>query len=117
MGGTGFGGLAAGNGAPVVHERAFQGLGSCFREPFPIDRACHILLPGAGKAVILSHGAYRTVYSNLASVSVAKGQKADTKQAIGTVLSGDDGPVAHIEVWKITADGLVNVDPALWIYR
>ena len=76
-----------------------------------------IVLPGAGKAVILSHGAYRTVYSNLAAVNVTKGQKLDTKQPLGTVLTGDDGPVAHIEVWKITAEGLVNVDPALWIYR
>jgi len=46
MSGTGFGGLAAGNGAPVVHERAFQGLGSCFWEPFPTDRG-YLLLPGA----------------------------------------------------------------------
>jgi septal ring factor EnvC (AmiA/AmiB activator) len=29
-----------------------------------------IVIPGAGKAVILSHGAYRTVYSNLREVSV-----------------------------------------------
>lgn len=76
-----------------------------------------IVLPGAGKAVIISHGAYRTVYSNLRDVSVAKGQKVDTKQTLGTVLTGDDGAVAHIEVWKITADGLVNVDPAGWIFR
>lgn len=76
-----------------------------------------IVLPGAGKAVIISHGAYRTVYSNLRDVSVAKGQKLDTKQTLGTVLTGDDGAVAHIEVWKITSEGLVNVDPAGWIFR
>jgi septal ring factor EnvC (AmiA/AmiB activator) len=39
-----------------------------------------IVIPGAGKAVIVSHGAYRTVYSNLREVSVTKGQKVDTKQ-------------------------------------
>jgi len=76
-----------------------------------------IVLPGAGKAVIISHGAYRTVYSNLREVSVTKGQKVDTKQTLGTVLTGDDGAVAHIEVWKITSEGLVNVDPAGWIFR
>ncbi len=76
-----------------------------------------IVLPGAGKAVIISHGAYRTVYSNLREVSVTRGQKVDTKQTLGTVLTGDDGAVAHIEVWKITSEGLVNVDPAGWIFR
>ena len=100
------------NGIDITTEK-----GASVRAVFRGEVTSVIVLPGAGKAVILSHGAYRTVYSNLASVSVAKGQKADTKQAIGTVLSGDEGPVAHIEVWKITADGLVNVDPALWIYR
>jgi murein DD-endopeptidase MepM/ murein hydrolase activator NlpD len=76
-----------------------------------------IVLPGAGKAVIISHGAYRTVYSNLREVSVTKGQKVDTKQTMGTVLTGDDGPVAHIESLEDHREGLVNVDPAAWIYR
>lgn len=100
------------NGIDITTEK-----GAGVRAVFRGEVTSVIVLPGAGKAVIVSHGAYRTVYSNLASVSVAKGQKVDTKQAIGTVLTGDDGAVAHIEVWKITADGLVNVDPALWLYR
>ena len=77
-----------------------------------------IVMPGAGKAVIVSHGAYRSVYSNLRDVLVAKGQKVDTKQALGTVITDEDGSKAHVEIWRITAEGqLVNVDPALWIYR
>ena len=77
-----------------------------------------IVIPGAGKAVVLSHGAYRTVYSNLRDVSVNKGQKVDTKQAVGTVMTDDDGSTAHIEIWKITGEGdLVKVDPAQWIYQ
>lgn len=100
------------NGIDITTEK-----GAGVRAVFRGEVTSVIVLPGAGKAVIVSHGAYRSVYSNLASVSVAKGQKVDTKQAIGTVLTGEDGAVAHIEVWKITADGLVNVDPALWLYR
>lgn len=100
------------NGIDITTEK-----GASVRAVFRGEVSSVIVLPGAGKALIVSHGAYRTVYSNLASVSVAKGQKVDTKQNVGTVLSGEDGAVAHIEVWKITADGLVNVDPALWIYR
>ncbi|MCB9178724.1 MAG: peptidoglycan DD-metalloendopeptidase family protein [Flavobacteriales bacterium] len=76
-----------------------------------------IVIPGAGKAVILSHGVYRTVYSNLREVSVTKGQKVDTKQTVGTVLTDDNGSVAHIELWKITAEGLVKVDPGPWLFR
>ncbi len=76
-----------------------------------------IVIPGAGKAVIVSHGVYRTVYSNLRDANVSKGQKVDTKQAVGTVLTDENGSVAHIELWKVTADGLVKVDPALWIFR
>lgn len=76
-----------------------------------------IVIPGAGKAVILSHGVYRTVYSNLREVNVAKGQKVDTKQAVGTVLTDENGSVAHVELWKITAEGLVKVDPGPWLFR
>ena len=68
-------------------------------------------------AVIRSHGAYRTVYSNLREVSVAKGQKVDTKQTVGSVLTDDTGSIAHIEVWKITAEGVVKVDPGPWLVR
>lgn len=100
------------NGIDITTEK-----GASVRALFRGEVSSVIVLPGAGKAVIVSHGAYRTVYSNLASASVSKGQKVETKQALGTVLTGDDGAVAHIEVWKITADGLVNVDPAAWIYR
>src|SRR5690606_32316620 len=100
------------NGIDITTEK-----GASVRAVFRGEVSSVIVLPGAGKAVIVSHGAYRTVYSNLASVSVAKSQKVDTKRAVGTVRTGEDGAVAHIEVWKITADGLVNVDPALWIYR
>ena len=76
-----------------------------------------IVIPGAGKAVILSHGVYRTVYSNLREVSVSKGQKVDTKQALGTVLTDENGSVAHVELWKITSEGLVKVDPGPWLFR
>jgi len=77
-----------------------------------------IVIPGAGKAVMLSHGAYRTVYSNLRDVSVNKGDKVDTKQVVGTVMTEDGASTAHIEIWKIGSDGsLQKVDPAAWILQ
>lgn len=75
-----------------------------------------IVIPGAGKAVMVSHGAYRTVYSNLRDVAVAKGDKVDTKQVVGTVMTEEGASTAHIEIWKIGPDGqLQKVDPEAWI--
>lgn len=100
------------NGVDITTEK-----GSSVRAVFRGEVSSVIVIPGAGKAVILSHGVYRSVYSNLREVSVEKGQKVDTKQALGTVLTDEDGSKAHLELWKITADGLVKVDPGPWLFR
>ena len=77
-----------------------------------------IVIPGAGKAVMLSHGAYRTVYSNLRDVFVNKGDKVDTKQAVGVAMTEDGTSTAHIEIWKITPDGnLQKVDAAVLLFQ
>ncbi|HMN06802.1 MAG TPA: peptidoglycan DD-metalloendopeptidase family protein [Flavobacteriales bacterium] len=90
--------------------------GSPVRAIFRGEVSSVIVIPGAGKAVMLSHGAYRTVYSNLRDVAVNKGDKVDTKQVVGTVMTEDGASTAHIEIWKIGADGqLQKVDPAGWI--
>ncbi|HRG59373.1 MAG TPA: peptidoglycan DD-metalloendopeptidase family protein [Bacteroidia bacterium] len=73
-----------------------------------------ISIPGAGKAIIIRHGEYLTVYSNLASVNVDKGDKVKTKQQIGVVLDGEeDRSEMHFEIWK----GAVLLNPAQWIYN
>lgn len=101
------------NGIDITCEK-----GAPVRAIFRGEVSSVIVIPGAGKAVVISHGAYRTVYSNLRESSVSKGQKVDTKQTVGTVLTNEDGSTAHIEIWKITAAGdLVKVDPGQWIYR
>lgn len=101
------------NGIDITCEK-----GAPVRAIFRGEVSSVIVIPGAGKAIVLSHGAYRTVYSNLRETSVAKGQKVDTKQTVGTVLTDEDGSTAHIEIWKITTAGdLVKVDPGQWIYR
>lgn len=76
-------------------------------------------IPGAGKNVIINHGGYRSVYSNLKEVFVSKGQKISAKEAIGLVLTDDvDGKTeAHIEIWKVSEKGTVKEDPAKWIAR
>lgn len=100
------------NGIDITTEK-----NSSVRTLFRGEVSSVIVIPGAGKAVIVSHGVYRTVYSNLREVSVTKGQKVDTKQTVGTVLTDDHGSVAHVELWKITAEGLMKVDPGPWLFR
>ena len=81
-----------------------------------IGRSSHVgVLAGSG--TFTSAGTKDLRNGSIESGIILAGNGAITKQAIGTVLTGDDGAVAHIEVWKITADGLVNVDPAGWIFR
>ena len=74
-----------------------------------------ISIPGSGKAVIIRHGSYLTVYSNLQSVSVSTGEKVTTKQTIGSVgLNGDgDRGEMHLEIWNNTT----KLDPKGWLAR
>ncbi|MEO8069625.1 MAG: peptidoglycan DD-metalloendopeptidase family protein [Flavobacteriales bacterium] len=100
------------NGIDVCTEK-----GATVRAIFKGEVSSIIVIPGAGKAVVVNHGAYRTVYSNLREASVNKGQKLETKGNVGTVLTEDGRSIAHIEIWKITSDGLVKVDPAPWLFK
>lgn len=73
-----------------------------------------VSIPGSGSAVILKHGEYLSVYSNLSSVSVNKGDKLKTGATIGTAGDNNDGqPEAHLEIWK----GKTKLNPELWIAR
>jgi septal ring factor EnvC (AmiA/AmiB activator) len=73
-----------------------------------------VSIPGAGKAVIVRHGDYLTVYSNLADSFVQKGDKIKTKQFIGSSLTDEENKTeVHFEIWK----GSITQNPASWIYR
>ncbi|QKJ31628.1 peptidoglycan DD-metalloendopeptidase family protein [Mucilaginibacter mali] len=63
--------------------------------------------------VLVKHGEYFTVYSNLRTVAVSKGQKVSTKQILGTVATDSDSgmSIAHFELWK----GSDAVNPAAWL--
>lgn len=74
-------------------------------------------IPGSGATIIVSHGAYRTVYSNLEQVAVAKGAEITRGTPLGRVRSVDGASVLHFEVWKIEGDSKAPVDPAAWLVR
>lgn len=76
-------------------------------------------IPGAGENVIISHGAYRTVYSQLSEVFVKKGDEVEVKQNIGKVLADDSTgkSEAHLEIWKIEGVQTKKQNPELWIIK
>jgi septal ring factor EnvC (AmiA/AmiB activator) len=78
-----------------------------------------IVIPGAGKAVIVKHGNYRTIYSNLQETYVSAGDKIKAKQEIGALLINPSGnSEVHFEIRKVTSDGNIsNMNPSYWLYR
>jgi len=63
--------------------------------------------------VIVRHGDYLTVYSNLESVSVKKGDKVKTRQSLGTVSTGEGETRSrlHFELWQ----GTIVQNPSSWL--
>jgi murein hydrolase activator len=64
------------------------------------------------QAVFIKHGKYFTVYSNLASTTVQRGDHVATGQVIGRVGSNDEGDG---QVDFILMKESMNVDPELWL--
>ena len=66
--------------------------GASARAVFGGEVTSVIVLSPVNKAVMIQHGDYFTVYQNLSSVSVSKGDKVGIKQSIGTVrTNGETG--------------------------
>lgn len=64
--------------------------------------------------IIVSHGAYFTVYNHLSKTNVKAGQKVSTKQIIGNVRMNDDGEsILNFQIWKSGT----KLNPEVWIAR
>ena len=73
-----------------------------------------VLAMGGNWAIILRHGSYLSVYSNLSGVSVQVGQKVQTKQDLGTVFTDredDNRTVLKFQLWYENS----KLDPEKWI--
>lgn len=68
-------------------------------------------VPGSRQMILVKHGEYFTVYSNVETVDVAKGQPVKAGDVLGTAAGGDS-PL-HFELWK----GSASQDPEKWIQR
>lgn len=74
-------------------------------------------IPGAGKVIIIKHGAYRTVYSNLQEAYVSVGDKVSSKQSIGSLLADEEGNLStsHFEIHQVVEGSVQRINPTLWL--
>ncbi len=73
-------------------------------------------ITGGNSAVILRHGQYLTVYSNLEEVRVRKGDQVSLLQNLGTIFSDmDDGnkTILKFQIWKENQ----KLNPEEWLTR
>jgi len=69
-------------------------------------------LPTTQNSIIIKHGEYFTVYSNLKTVTVNLGDHVKTGQKLGIAYTSEDKITkVHLEVWKSTT----KLNPELWI--
>lgn len=71
-------------------------------------------LPGFNNVVVIRHGVYLTLYTNLEDVNVKMGDKVKTKDVIGRVAYDEEkGSILNFQVWK----DMNKMDPQLWLSR
>ena len=74
------------------------------------------VIPGNNMFVLVQHGNYITVYSNLVDIAVKQGDKLISKQKIGKVYTEKDAKTAIVQfkIWE----GLNNaLDPEVWLLK
>ena len=72
-------------------------------------------IKGANQAVYIRHGDYITIYRNLATVSVKKGDKVKVKQEIGTIFNNPTTGKTTLKFYIYK--NATKMNPADWVYR
>jgi septal ring factor EnvC (AmiA/AmiB activator) len=76
----------------------------------------NVMTPKNGnKAIMIKHGNYITIYKNLSKIYVSKGDKVNTKQEIGEVITNKASGEAVLS-FVIYKDSKTQ-NPAHWIYK
>lgn len=72
-------------------------------------------IKGTGKAILINHGEYFSVYSGLKEISVKVGEKVLSKEKIGVVITQESElkTELHFEIWK----GYEKQDPSKWLLK
>ena len=88
--------------------------GSTARAVFAGEVTSVIVLSPVNKAVMIQHGDCFTVYQNLSSVFVSKGEKVSIKQSLGKIRTNGEGKT--ILKFTISQNTTYN-NPASWLYN
>jgi septal ring factor EnvC (AmiA/AmiB activator) len=98
------------NGVRITTER-----GAKVRAVFNGEVSEIIKLKNVNPIIMIRHGNYISIYKNLSSVYVKKGDKVTTKQQIGEVFTN---PSTGETILSFTiSKGFSTVNPANWIYK
>ena len=102
----------------IVHNSGVEittDQGATARAVFGGEVTSIMVFSPVNKAVMIQHGDFFTVYQNLSSVSVSKGDKVSIKQAIGRVrTNGDTGKT----IIKFTiSQNTTYSNPNSWLYN
>ncbi|HEU4788181.1 MAG TPA: peptidoglycan DD-metalloendopeptidase family protein [Flavobacterium sp.] len=101
----------------VVHNSGVEittEQGSNARAVFGGEVTSVIVLSPVNKAVMIQHGDCFTVYQNLSSVFVSKGEKVNIKQSLGKIRTNGEGKT--ILKFTISQNTTYN-NPASWLYN
>ena len=98
------------NGVEITTES-----GSSARSVFAGEVMLIQVLSPINKAVYIRHGDFITVYQNLSSVSVNKGDKVSLKQNIGRIRTNESTGKTAIKFSVLQNDSFLN--PQSWLYN
>jgi murein hydrolase activator len=101
----------------VIHNSGIEittDAGSSARAVFGGEVTSVIVLSPINKAVMIQHGDFFTVYQNLSSVYVNKGDKVSTKQSIGKVRTNSEGRTI---IKFLILQNTTYSNPQSWLYN
>lgn len=95
-------------------EIATEAHSSC-RNIFKGKVSSVLTMPNGIKVVMVRHGEYISVYSNLSEVYVEKGEQLDTKDQIGIVFTSkqENTTIIDFQLWK----GALKLNPLYWLMK
>jgi murein DD-endopeptidase MepM/ murein hydrolase activator NlpD len=96
------------NGIEITTEA-----GSEVRAVFDGEVSRVFAISGGNMAVIIRHGSFLSVYSNLKEVNVKAGQQVKTKQKIGAIFSDENKTALKFQVWRENE----KMNPEDWISK
>ena len=92
-------------------------IGSNVRAVFGGEVSSIFNIPGAGKVIIVKHGNYRSVYSNIQDAYVKIGSKVITKQNIGSLIQEGNISICNFEIHQVINGVIQSLNPSLWISK